>query len=130
MPFLMLMPGVLLHKRRWQVVIGLLLLPLSLFMNVLGIMVDFNSYLSEITQGDMSREAIYLWQPAYSPILAHIRRVDLHNIPVVSFHLSRSDIGFPEPAATFLSIGLVCLLLGALVGLWRALSSGRHRVGE
>jgi hypothetical protein len=126
MPFLVLPLGVLLYEQRWRVVIGLVLLPLSLFMNALGIMVDFNSYLSEITQGDMSREAIYLWQPAHSPILAHIRRLDMHNVPIVSFHLSRSDIGFPEPVATMLSIGVVCLLLGALVGLWRSLALGSH----
>jgi hypothetical protein len=130
MPFLVLMLGVLLHERRWRVVIGLVLLPLSLFMNALGIMVDFNNYLSDITQGDMSREALYLWQPAYSPILAHIRQLDVQHVPIVSFQLSRSDIGFPEPVATLISIGFVCLLFGSLVGLWRSLALGSHRTAK
>jgi MFS family permease len=117
MPFLVLLLGVLLAERGWRWLFGLLLVPLSLAVNALGILVDFNQYLSDITRGEQAREAIYLWQPAYSPILAHIRRLDWQQVPIVSFHLSRSDIGFPEPAATLLSAATVALTLGALAGL-------------
>ncbi len=112
MPFLVLPLGVLLAARFWRWMIGLVLLPLSIMVNVLGILVDFNGYLSTITQGDMAREQIYLWQPAYSPVLAHIRRLDLSDVPIVSFQLSRSDIGFSEPVATVLS-GI--LIIGVLI---------------
>lgn len=118
LPFLTLMLGVLLHERRWHAGILLLLLPLSVGMNLLGILVDFNAYLSDITHGDMSREHLYLWQPAYSPILAHIKRFDPYQIYIVSFQLSRSDIGFPEPAASVLPIVVIVLTVSALGGLW------------
>jgi hypothetical protein len=88
---------------------------------MLGVLVDFNVYLSEITRGSMERESIYLWQPAASPIVAHLRRLDLGEVPVVSFQLSRGDIGFPEPLATILSVGMVVLVLVALLGLWHTL---------
>jgi hypothetical protein len=69
----------------------------------------------------MAREQIYLWQPAHSPILAHIRQLDLQDVPIVSFALSRPDVGFSEPAATLISAGMVLLLVGALAGLWHTL---------
>jgi hypothetical protein len=121
MPFLTLLLGVLLERRGWRAIILYLLFPLSLAVNMLGIMVDFNEYLSEITRGDMAREQIYLWQPAHSPILAHIRQLDLQDVPIVSFALSRPDVGFSEPAATLISAGMVLLLVGALAGLWHTL---------
>jgi hypothetical protein len=121
MPFLVLVAGVLLEQRGWRAAMLYLLFPLSLAVNLLGIMVDFNKYLSEITRGDMAREQIYLWQPAYSPLVAHIQRLDMQDMPIVSFALSRPDIGFSEPAATLISAGMVLLLVGALAGLWHTL---------
>ena len=120
MPFLILMLGVLLERRAWRRIIGLALLPLSIAVNLLGILVDFNSYIIAVTGGDMSREAIYLFQPAYSPILAHIRSLDLANAPIVSFALSSPQIGFPQPWATLLSASFVALLVVAAIGLWRS----------
>ncbi|MBK9709962.1 MAG: hypothetical protein IPO81_01310 [Kouleothrix sp.] len=120
MPFLILMLGVLLERRAWRRIIGLALLPLSIAVNLLGILVDFNSYIIAVTGGDMSREAIYLFQPAYSPILAHIRSFDLANAPIVSFALSSPQIGFPQPWATLLSASFVALLALAAIGLWRS----------
>lgn len=120
MPFLTLPLGVLLPLQSWRRIIALLL-PLSLAVNLLGILVDFNSYLSEITRGEMAREQIYLWQPAASPILAHIRRFDPQHIPIVIFDLSRSDIGFPAPAARLIPVGIVLVLVGAVAVLWRSL---------
>jgi hypothetical protein len=121
LPFLVLLLGVLLARHRWRLLIGVVLFPLSLAVNMLGVLVDFNVYLSEITRGSMERESIYLWQPAASPIVAHLRRLDLGEVPVVSFQLSRGDIGFPEPLATILSVGMVVLVLVALLGLWHTL---------
>jgi hypothetical protein len=63
----------------------------------------------------------------HSPLLAHLQRLDLSEAPIVSFQLSRSDIGFPEPAATLLSIGMILLVLGAFAGLWRTMRQpARH----
>ncbi|NJK79611.1 MAG: hypothetical protein HC914_06795 [Chloroflexaceae bacterium] len=94
---------------------------LSLTVNALGILVDFNVYLSEITQGSQEREAIYLYNPAFSPIVAHLQRLEWQQVPIVSFQLSRSDIGFPEPVATYISFGIVALTVGALLMLGRLL---------
>lgn len=118
MPFLVLPLGVLLGQHTWRRIIAFGLLPLALAVNLLGILVDFNSYLSELTGGDQAREWLYLWLPNYSPLLAHIQRLDTTNIPIVSLQLSRPDIGFPEPIAPLLSVCIVCGTIGALVGLW------------
>jgi hypothetical protein len=126
MPFLTLMLGVLIERPIWRRIIFLVLLPLSLAVNLLGILVDFNGYIIDITHGDINREAIYLFQPAYSPILGHLRRLDLSSVPIVSFSLGRTEIGFAEPWATWISISFVALAFGALVGLLRSLRrSGR-----
>jgi hypothetical protein len=129
MPFLVLPLGVLLERRAWRWIIGLGLLPLSVAANLLGILVDFNTYLSEVTRGEFAREQLYLWQPLHSPLLEHARRLDLREAPIVSFQLSRSDIGFPEPAATLLSIGIIVLVLGALAGLWRTVRQTPWQAG-
>jgi hypothetical protein len=129
MPFLVLSLGVLLERRAWRWIIGAVLLPLSVAVNLLGILVDFNVYLSEFTRGVLAREQLYLWQPMHSPLLAHMRRLDLSEAPIVSFQLSRSDIGFSEPAATLLSIGMIVLVLGALAGLWRTVRQSPWQAG-
>jgi hypothetical protein len=129
MPFLVLPLGVLLERRGWRWIIGVLLLPLSVAVNLLGILVDFNVYLSEFTRGVLAREQLYLWQPVHSPLLAHMQQLDLSEAPIVSFQLSRSDIGFSEPAATLLSIGMIVLVLGALVGLWRTVRQSSWQAG-
>jgi hypothetical protein len=120
MPFLALSLGVLLERRAWRYAIGFVLAPLSIAVNLLGILVDFNTYIDELTRGEIGREAIYLYQPAFSPILAHIRRLDLSDLPIVSFALSRPEIGFPQPWAALVSASFVGLLLIAAVGLWRS----------
>lgn len=117
LPFLTLPLGGLLYRQQWRRLICLVLLPLSIAVNLLGILVDFNPYLSAITQGDMNREQLYLWQPAYSPLLAHITRFDLTDVQIVSFQLSRSDLGFAEPAATVLPFMVVLTTVGAVGGL-------------
>jgi len=121
MPFLTLMLGVLLERRAWRYAIGALLLPLSIGVNLLGILVDFNTYIAELTRGELSREAIYLYQPAFSPIVAHLRRLDLGNIPIVSFDLSDPQIGFPQPWAALVSASFVALLVVAALGVWRSI---------
>jgi hypothetical protein len=120
LPFLVLPLGVLLARQVWRRIIFFGLFPLSVAINLLGVLVDFNDYLSEITRGSFAREQIYLWQPAYSPILAHIRRLDPDTIPIVSFQLSRPDIGFAEPGATLISLSIALLLLISLAALWRS----------
>lgn len=117
LPFLVLPLGTLLEQRAWRLVIGLVLLPLSLFVNALGILVDFNIYINAVAGDDLTRATIYLFQPAYSPIVAHLQRLDWNNAPIVSFALSNPQIGFREPAATIISWGFVMLTCGALVGL-------------
>jgi hypothetical protein len=127
MPFLILPLGVLLGRRAWRIAIGGVLLPLSILVNLLGILVDFNTYIDELTRGDMGREAIYLFQPAYSPILAHIVRLDLSTAPIVSFDLANPAIGFPAPWATAISASFVILLMLTAFGLWRTVRRADNR---
>ena len=129
MPFLTLMLGALLQRRAWRYAIGLLLLPLSMLVNLLGILVDFNPYLIELTHGDMAREAIYLYQPAFSPILAHLRRLDLGSVPIVSFALDDPRIGFPQPWAALVSASFVVLLVVSIIGIWRSVRETKRRRG-
>lgn len=121
MPFLVLPLGTLLERRTWRLIIGLVLLPLSLFVNALGILVDFNTYINQIAGNDLDRATIYLFQPAYSPLVAHLQQLDLHNVPIVSFALGRPQIGFREPAAAIISWGFVALTCGAAAGLFLSL---------
>jgi hypothetical protein len=121
MPLLTLTMGSLLDHRSWRILIIGLLLPLSLAVNLAGILVDFNDYLSEITHGSLAREAIYLFDPMASPILAHIQRLDLTAIPIVSFDLSHPRVGFPPEVAPLLSLGIVALIIVALVNLFLTL---------
>jgi hypothetical protein len=130
MPFLVLPLGVLLARPLWRKLIGLVLLPLSVAVNLLGIVVDFNTYIIELTHGDMAREPIYLYQPAFSPILAHLERLDLANLPIVSFALGSPEIGFPQPWATLVSASFVALLVSAALGLWRSLSAPTRNLGR
>ncbi len=121
MPFLILAMGVLYNHGFWRYVMGFLLLPLSLATNLLGIVVDFNAYLRDVTRGDTMREYIYLFQPAYSPIVAHLKRLDVANVPIVSFRLSQHDIGFAPTIAPFLSFGIVVLLVVSFLGVYRSI---------
>lgn len=118
MPFLILAMGVLYNQGVWRYVMGFLLFPLSLAINLLGILVDFNSYLRDVTRGDTMREYVYLFQPAYSPIVAHVKRLDVDNVPIVSLRLGQHDIGFAPTIAPFLSFGIVVLLVVSCVGVF------------
>ena len=121
MPFLVLPLGTLFATRAGRR--GLIvLLALAIGVNLLGILVDFNIYINDLTHGDMAREAIYLYQPAFSPILAHLRALNLRHVPIASFALADPQFGFPEPWATLFSASFMLLLLGAALGLWRALA--------
>ncbi len=126
MPFLVLPLGVLLNARAARRAL-FVLLALSIGVNLLGILVDFNTYINALTQGDMAREAIYLYQPAYSPILAHLRMLDLTHIPIVSFDLADPQFGFLEPWAALVSVSFVVLLASSALGLWRALRAAAAR---
>lgn len=125
LPFLVLLLGMLMERRCWQRRILIALLPLALVVNLCGILVDFNPYLIETTHGEEEREAIYLYQPAYSPLWAHWQRIDPAHIPIVSFDLSNPAVGFPPWAAPLLSWGVVLSTVGAGVQVWR-LSSNCH----
>jgi hypothetical protein len=121
MPFLVLPMGVLLERRGWRMLIVTVLLPLSIGVNLLGILVDFNTYLDRVTQGQKEREALYLFEPAYSPVLAHLRMIDPWHMPLVSFDLGQPEIGFPQVVAPFISAAVVLLAVVALVQVWRTL---------
>lgn len=121
LPFLVLTIGVLLERRAWVWLIVGLLLPLSILVNLLGIVVNFNTYLQLVTSGIFDNERIYLYEWYYSPIPGHLRILDWSQVPIVSFHLSRPDIGFSEPGATIISFGFVLLTLAGAIGLIRSL---------
>lgn len=95
------------------------LLTLSVGVNLLGILVDFNPYIAELTGGDMAREAIYLYQPARSPILAHLARLGQAPPPVVGFTLGDPLVGMPQPWAGAITLALIGLLLVAGARVWQ-----------
>lgn len=118
MPFCLLALGPLFNQQTWRRVLLFVLFPLSIGVNMLGILVDFNTYLSDITRGERERELIYLFDPAYSPVLAHVKRLDWSHIPIVSFQLDHPNIGFPHVIAQLISISFIILLVIALARLW------------
>lgn len=121
MPFWVLTIGILLEQPGWRRLLGGVLFPLSLLVNLLGILVNFNTYLIALTGGQKEREMIYLFQPAYSPLLAHIRRFNMETIPIVSFALDDPHVGVPSAVAPFISTGILLLTIVALWRLWLAL---------
>ncbi len=119
MPFWVLALGMLVMHRGGAALIAALL-PLALATNALGILVDFNAYLRDLTAGDPQREIVALYQPAYAPLLAHLHRLDPATIPIVSFALDSPTVGFPPTVAPLISCAVVLLILAALLRLWRA----------
>lgn len=118
MPFCLLAVGTLFNQQTWRRVLLFVLFPLSIGVNMLGILVDFNAYLSDITRGEREREVIYLFDPASSPLLAHVKRLDWNHIPIVSFQLDHPSIGFPYLIAQIMSISILIILVIALARLW------------
>lgn len=90
----------------------------SLAMNMLGILVNFNDYLIALTHGIKEREMIYLFNPVFSPVLAHIARLHIHAIPIVSFSLNEPVVGFPRYAAPWITGGFVVLVVVSASKLW------------
>ena len=95
------------------------LLTLSVGVNLLGILVDFNPYIAELTGGEMSRESIYLYQPAHSPIMAHLARLGQTRPPIVGFTLGDPLVGIAQPWAGTIALALAALLLVAGARVWR-----------
>ncbi|NJP05513.1 MAG: hypothetical protein HC837_07785 [Chloroflexaceae bacterium] len=127
MPFLMLPFGVLFERSFWRMVLLFVFVPISIGINLLGILVDFNEHLALVTQGKFEREVVYLYDWTQSPIVGHLQLLDFSDLPIVSFVLSRPDIGFPEPVATLLSVSFVVLLIISLIGLWWSLQQQQQQ---
>jgi hypothetical protein len=69
LPFGVLALGVLLQKSRtWVVLIFCGLFPLAVFVQMLGVAVNFNTHLINVTQGIPGWDANYIFIPHYSPL--------------------------------------------------------------
>jgi len=72
LPFAILALGALLEKGRvWAIVLFVGLLPLSIFVQMLGVAVNFNTHLGNITHFQPGWDADYNFIPAFSPLRGH-----------------------------------------------------------
>ncbi len=72
LPFLILPLGVLLQKGRvWVAVLFCGLLPVAIVVQMLGVALDFNTYLASIANNPALAPDVYIWSPEASPLLKH-----------------------------------------------------------
>jgi hypothetical protein len=68
LPFLVLPLGVLLQKgRTWVIVLFIVLLPISVVVQMLGVAIDFNPYLASLANSPGKAPDVYIWSPDASP---------------------------------------------------------------
>ncbi|MCL5958070.1 MAG: phospholipid carrier-dependent glycosyltransferase [Chloroflexi bacterium] len=115
LPLLIIPIGVLLRDRRFLIVAFAVLLPLSIFVQFLGVAVDFNTYIIKIFAGDYANEAKYLFIPWMSPLVGHLQHLlEGGKIVISSFRLDQ--LGFPPRVAQALStLVLAFFLLSAVM---------------
>lgn len=119
LPFLILLAGPVLRIRWAAVVTAAVLLPASIFVQVLGAAIDFNVYIKEIFAGDYANEAQYFFYPWLSPVIGHATYLFSGKaVAIESFKLAGRGFS-PEFAAV---APYVAILLCAASALALALS--------
>jgi hypothetical protein len=118
LPFAVLMLGVLLQKSRlWVIVLFVGLLPVSVFVQMAGIMIDFNTHLGEVTKFQPGWDANYNWIPSLSPLRYHFVNMWNGDINVVR-GLTLEQLGLNRrgglifTTGAWLAFGLGLLVLG------------------
>jgi len=82
----------------------------------LGVLIDFNAYIDEITGGDPANEYRYLFLPWLSPLIGHLRYlVKGQHLAVAAFDMTR--LGLRPVLAMLYPVAAVGLLAAALVAL-------------
>jgi hypothetical protein len=126
-PFFMLMIGPALENRRMAIFTFAVLFPLGIFVNVLGVWVDFNAYMREIYAGDFANEVKYQFLPWLSPLVGHVYYLLAGKaIAIDSFRLAGR--GFSPEFAAVAPWGAIFLSLLSAVGLGCCLAKHEPRL--
>jgi hypothetical protein len=126
LPFLVLVLGALRVHRSWQATALVALLFLSVAVNLLGILVDFNTYLSDLGV----QETLAYYDPRYSPLLAHLHQLDLRQAPLIWLSLDASEVGLPQPWAAAMVAGAIAGAMVSLASLVAICASFRRTSAE
>jgi 4-amino-4-deoxy-L-arabinose transferase-like glycosyltransferase len=99
-PFAVLGLGALPWGNLWVKACGALLLILGAGVQLLGVLVDFNFYISSVVQGDPNRDWLYIFYPWMSPLAAHWNHLlsGGATLPRIGRYY---EVGLPEPLSTF-----------------------------
>ncbi|MCL5257399.1 MAG: hypothetical protein M1319_06340 [Chloroflexi bacterium] len=126
-PFFILMIGPALGNRRDAVLTLGFLLPLSIFVNVIGTWVDGDVYIGQIFGAGTNGKAGYLFVPWLSPVVGNLQLLlQGKHIMIASFQLARRGFS-PELAAVapwvaiFISLGAAAALAASF---WKASMKG------
>ncbi|MCL5257400.1 MAG: hypothetical protein M1319_06345 [Chloroflexi bacterium] len=99
LPFLVLLAGAVLRIRWVAAFTALVLVPWSIFVQVLGAAVDFNVYINSVYSGNPANELKYLFYPSMSPVAGHfLYLLEGKAIAIESFKLAGRGFS-PEFAA-------------------------------
>ena len=128
LPFAILALGVLLQRsRKWVGIIWLVLFPLSLFVQILGVAPDFNVYTNAVTHGNPALDHLYIFDLDKSPLLAHLKMLrhgDLYTIR----SLTPGKVGLNMDTAANFSPTIISLaIISAILVCYNYLTS-RTRV--
>ena len=109
LPFAVLALGVLLQRsRKWVGIIWLVLFPLSIFVQMLGVAPDFNVYTNAVTHGNPALDHLYIFDLDKSPLLAHLKMLrhgDLYTIR----SLTPGQVGLNVDTAQYFSPTIIVL---------------------
>jgi hypothetical protein len=116
LPLLILPIGAVLLARGWARWALALLAAAGVAVQALGVLIDFNAYIDEITGGDPANEYRYLFLPWLSPLIGHLRYlVKGQHLAVAAFDMTR--LGLRPVLAMLYPVAAVGLLAAALVAL-------------
>ncbi len=109
LPFLVLPLGVLFQKSRvWTGILFMILLPLGIIVQMLGVAIDFNTYMSVVGNNPDA----YVWNPADSPILKHWQQFGYGAYNQIRA-LTLDQLGFKRNIGLILSSLIIFLLVAS-----------------
>jgi hypothetical protein len=120
MPFAILMLGVLLQRsRQWVIILFVVLFPLSVFVQMSGVAIDFNTHLGNVTKFQPGWDANYNWIPALSPLRYHFENMWNADLNVVR-GLTLEQLGLNRRAGLILTpAAWLAFILGLLIICYR-----------
>ncbi|NWJ45380.1 MAG: phospholipid carrier-dependent glycosyltransferase [Chloroflexi bacterium] len=127
LPFAIIFLGALLeNSRKWVAVLFVGLFPLAIFVQMLGVTVNFNTHLGNITHYLPGWDANYIFIPAYSPIRAHFELFWNPDNNVIR-SLSLDQLGLTTRMAKVFGYGaILCFLISLFMVCYAYLRTNKR----